>query len=221
MRLLLIRHGQTPDNVLGAIGTVVPGPGLTELGQLQADSIVAALASERIEAIYVSTMLRTRLTAEPLAAALGLDITVVDGLQEIVAGDIEGRADTEAIHLYMGTIFSWWQDFGGRIPGGEDGNEFYERFTGAIERIAAEHESGSGKTIAVFSHGAAIRTWASWSSSNIDAEVSRAHVLPNTGVITLEGSPAEGWVVLDWAGEPIGGAILDDPNAPDPTGETE
>jgi broad specificity phosphatase PhoE len=221
MRLLLIRHGQTPDNVHGAIGTLVPGPGLTELGQRQAGSVVAALANEPIEAIYVSTMLRTRLTAEPLAAALGLDIRVADGLQEIVAGDLEGRADTEAIHLYMGTIFSWWQDFAGRIPGGEDGHEFYQRFTAAIERIAAEHATGSDKTIAVFSHGAAIRTWASWSSRNIDAESSRAHVLPNTGVVTLEGSPAEGWVVVDWAGQPLGGATLDDPSAPDPTGEAE
>jgi probable phosphoglycerate mutase len=221
MRLLLIRHGQTPDNVHGAIGTIVPGPGLTELGKRQADSVVAALGHEPIEAIYVSTMLRTRLTAEPLAVSLGLDINVVDGLQEIVAGDLEGRADTEAIHLYMGTIFSWWQDFNARIPGGEDGNEFYQRFTGAIEHIAAEHATGSDKTIAVFSHGAAIRTWASWSSRNIDAESSRAHVLPNTAVVTLEGSPAEGWVVVDWAGQPLGGASLDDPSAPDPTGEGE
>jgi probable phosphoglycerate mutase len=226
MRLLLIRHGQTPDNVRGAIGTVVPGPGLTELGQRQADSVVAALGHEPIEAIYVSTMLRTRLTAEPLAAALGLEINVVDGLQEIVAGDLEGHTDTDAIHLYMGTIFSWWQDFGGRIPGGEDGHEFYQRFTAAIERIAADHASANGKgvgegTIAVFSHGAAIRTWASWSSRNIDAEASRAHVLPNTAVVILEGSPAEGWIVVEWAGQPIGGATLDDPSAPDPTGETD
>ncbi|MCU1597968.1 MAG: hypothetical protein JWQ47_1707 [Glaciihabitans sp.] len=221
MRLLLIRHGQTPDNVRGAIGTVLPGPGLTELGQAQADAVVAALAEEPIEAIYVSTMLRTRLTAEPLSAALGLDINVVDGLQEIVAGDLEGHTDTDAIHLYMGTIFSWWQDFDGRIPGGEDGNEFYGRFTGAIERIAAEHAPGSDKTIAIFSHGAAIRAWASWSSRNIDAEASRGHVLPNTGVVILEGSPAEGWIVVDWAGQPVGGAILDDPSAPDPTGESK
>ena len=32
MRLLLIRHGQTPSNVLGLLDTAVPGPGLTDLG---------------------------------------------------------------------------------------------------------------------------------------------------------------------------------------------
>jgi broad specificity phosphatase PhoE len=215
MRLLLIRHGQTPDNVRGAIGTVIPGPGLTPLGLEQAEAVVGALESEVIEAIYASTMQRTRLTAEPLAAARGLDIRIVDGLQEISAGEIEGRSDDDAIKLYMGTIFSWWKDFGASIPGGETGTVFHDRFTTAIDAIAAEHSG----TVAVFSHGAAIRTWASWTAENIDAETSRGLVLHNTGVVILEGSPAEGWVVVDWAGEPMGGADLDDASAPDPTGD--
>jgi broad specificity phosphatase PhoE len=215
MRLLLIRHGQTIDNVNGAIGTVVPGPGLTDLGREQAAAVVSALAGEQIEAIYVSTMQRTHLTAEPLASARGLEIQVVDGLQEISAGDAEGRSDKEAVHLYMGTIFSWWNDFSARMPGGESGAEFHDRFTNAIASIAAEHSG----TVAVFSHGAAIRTWASWTAENIQAEISRDLALHNTGVVALEGSPADGWTVTSWEGAPLGGASLDDPNAPDPTGE--
>ena len=46
MRLLLIRHGQTPSNVLGALDTLVPGPGLTPLGLEQAAAIPDALAGE-------------------------------------------------------------------------------------------------------------------------------------------------------------------------------
>ncbi|KTR37372.1 histidine phosphatase, partial [Curtobacterium oceanosedimentum] len=42
MRLLLIRHGQTPANVSGVLDAEVPGPGLTELGQQQADALPAA-----------------------------------------------------------------------------------------------------------------------------------------------------------------------------------
>ena len=33
MRVVLIRHGQTPSNVLGLLDTAVPGPDLTDLGQ--------------------------------------------------------------------------------------------------------------------------------------------------------------------------------------------
>ncbi|CAN5262755.1 histidine phosphatase family protein [soil metagenome] len=215
MRLLLIRHGQTIDNVHGALGTTVPGPGLTELGRRQAAAIPDSLGSIPIDAIYVSTMQRTHQTAEPLALARGLEVTVLEGIHEIDAGELEQRTDQEAIRTYMGTIFSWWQEFGARIPGGEDGNDFYGRFTSAIEQVAERHDG----TVAVFSHGAAIRTWASYASQNIDADFSRSHALENTAVVVLQGSPTEGWVTTYWAGEPIGGAALEDESAPDPTGE--
>jgi probable phosphoglycerate mutase len=216
MRLLLIRHGQTIDNVRGALGTVIPGPGLTELGHTQAAAVPAALAGESIDAIVVSTMLRTHLTAAPLAEALGLEPIVTDGLQEIDAGSLAGRSDSEAIHGYMGTIFSWWTDFEARIPGGENGAEFHERYDAALNAVSEQYADG---TVAVFSHGAAIRTWASWSSRNLDAEFSRAHLLENTGVVTLEGSASTGWVTTHWQGTPVGGIELEDATAPDPTAE--
>ncbi|UUZ61909.1 hypothetical protein [Nocardioides sp. B-3] len=43
--------------------------------------------------------------------------------------------------------------------------------------------------------------------------------LHNTGCITLDGDPDEGWTIPEWEREPVGGARLDDPTAPDPTGE--
>lgn len=216
MRLLLIRHGQTIDNVNGAIGAVVPGPGLTDLGRRQAAAIPAALEGERIAAIYVSTMKRTHETAAPLANALGFEAQVVDGLQEITSGELEQRSDEEAIKTYMGTVFSWWTSLDGRVPGGENGHEFYGRYTAAIGAIAAEHPEA---TVAVVSHGAAIRAWSSYAASNVDAEFSRTHPLENTAVVVLEGSPDKGWVVTHWADEPVGGAQLEDASAPDPTAD--
>jgi len=214
MKILLIRHGQTPDNVNGSIGTVLPGPGLTELGFRQAAAVPIALVAEPIEAIYVSTLRRTRLTAEPLAHALGLEIHEVDGLQEITGGELEGLAGNEALSTYLGTIFSWKDDFAGRIPGGENGHEFFARFNAAIGGIADLHNG----TVAIFSHGAAIRTWASGRATNLDAEFSRSHSLENTAVVVMEGNPAEGWRATHWAGEPVGFELQDDA-VPDPAGE--
>lgn len=214
MRLLLIRHGQTIDNTRGVLGTAAPGPGLTALGQQQAEAIPAALGGERIEAIYTSTLLRTQLTAVPLARALGLEPEILPGIQEISAGDLEQRSDREGVSAYIGTILSWWTDFDARIPGGEDGTEFHERFDGAIRRVAASH----GGTVAVISHGAAIRAWACWNARNLDAQFSLSHPLENTGVVILEGTPGEGWRATGWAGEPLGGIGLEDASAPDPTG---
>ena len=216
MRLILIRHGQTPDNVEGILGSTIPGPALTDLGHEQAAAIPAALASETIDAIWISTMQRTGLTAAPLAEATGITPRVNDGFREIGSGEFEGRSDKDAVRGYMGTIISWWQDSAARIPGGESGDEFFARFTSAIALAVADHD-----TVVVFSHGAAIRTWASAISRNIDEAFSRSHDLPNTAIIVMEGSPIDGWVTTQWHGEPEGGAELEDAVALDPTGEAD
>jgi broad specificity phosphatase PhoE len=216
MRLLLIRHAQSTDNVVGILGTTLPGPFLTDLGHEQSAAIPAALAGQSIDAIYVSTMQRTGMTAAPLAESLGLTPQVVDGLREIGAGEFEGKSDKDSIRAYMGTIISWWQDSAARIPGAESGDEFFARFTAAIDGAVSGHD-----TVAVFSHGASIRTWASAISRNIDEEFSRTHDLPNTAMIVLEGSPVDGWVATHWDGAPVGGSELDDPLAVDPTGEAD
>jgi len=215
MRLLLIRHGQTIDNVNGALGTVVPGPPLTDLGEQQAAAVPDALAAEQIEAIYASTMLRTQLTATPLSRQRKLETEVIDGIQEIGAGRLEGHSDTDSIYAYMGTIFSWWVDTDARIPGGESGTEFFARFDEAVAGIAARHDG----TVAVVSHGAAIRTWTARSSANLDEDFSRTHQLDNTGIVVVEGSPTHGWVTTEWDRTPVGGAQLADASAPDPTGD--
>ena len=72
MKLLLIRHGQTPGNVAGQLDTAFPGPGLTELGERQAAALPEALADEGIEALYTSTLLRTQRTVAPLGEGHGI-----------------------------------------------------------------------------------------------------------------------------------------------------
>lgn len=212
MRILLIRHGETPENVLGELGTTVPGPSLTELGEQQAAAIPRMLAAHPIEAIYVSTMQRTHLTAAPLARASGLQAQVIDGIEEIAAGDLESRSDPESHRMYWRAVFSWWQSFDTRVPGGENGHEFFGRFDTAIAAIAERHEG----TVAIVSHGAAIRAWTSWTSSNIDEAFSRDHELENTALVVLDGSPGAGWVVSSWGGTPVAGPSGDDDDTADP-----
>lgn len=215
VRLLLIRHAQSTDNIPGILGTTIPGPVLTELGREQAAAIPAALAGQPIDAIFVSPMQRTGMTAEPLARERGIQIHELDGLVEISAGDYEGRSDKEAIRGYMGTIVSWWKDITARVPGGESGEEFFERFGGAIAAAVDGREN-----VVVFSHGASIITWASSVPGNVGEEFSRTHDLGNTAMVALEGSVADGWTVTHWDGEPVGGAELEDVSAADPTGES-
>ncbi|OQR62684.1 histidine phosphatase family protein [Streptomyces maremycinicus] len=201
MRLLLVRHGQTPTNVEYLLDTAVPGPGLTALGAQQAAALPRALADEDIEALYVSTLLRTRLTAAPLAEARGLEILVRDGIREISAGDLEMvSGNSERGELYMRTVFAWAAgDVRLRMPGGESGSEFLARYDAVIAEAAA---SGAG-TVAMVSHGAAIRAWAATRADNVDIPFAAANRLANTGTVVLEGSPADGWKALSWAGATV------------------
>ncbi len=217
MRLMLIRHGQTPANVAGILDTGAPGPGLTALGYRQAEALPGALQDEAIDAIYISTLRRTALTAQPLAAALALEPSRLDGVHEIEAGALEGRSDREAVLLYLGTVFAWAQgDLSPRMPGGGDGHEFAQRFDGDTGRAAGDHPTG---TAVVFSHGAAIRTWCGLRARNADAAFAAHHELDNTAMVILEGDPVAGWFISSWSGDPVGGGGLSDDSALDPAGE--
>jgi probable phosphoglycerate mutase len=219
VRLLLIRHAQTPANVRGELATARPGPGLTELGSQQAAGVVRALAGQRIDAIYTSPLLRTGLTATPLAEAHGLQVRVLEGLEEIEAGTLEDRSDMPSVKTYVKTAFAWAEGaLDGRIPGSIDGHEFFARFDGAVSAIFDAHPDG---TVAAFSHGAAIRVWTVSRAANLQADAPFIRHLDNTGVVVVNGSPATGWTVETWEGEPVGGDALADPLAADPTGDIE
>ncbi|AZZ52642.1 histidine phosphatase family protein [Rathayibacter festucae] len=214
MRLLLIRHGQTPSNVDGILDTRIPGPGLTELGRSQAAALPTTLADEPIGALFVSTMKRTHETAAPLAAALGLEPVERAGIREIAAAGLEMRGDEAAVEEYMGTVFRW---AGGetslRLAGGETGDEFAARY----DAVVAEAEATGHDVVALVSHGAAIRCWAGMRSLDLDADFIADHLLDNTGVVILEGSGSE-WSLVSWEGEPISGVGVTAPSGP--AGET-
>ncbi|HXH78115.1 histidine phosphatase family protein [Nocardioides sp.] len=214
MRLYLLRHGQTHANVSGALDTAHPGLELTDLGQQQARAAARELDGAGIDAIAVSTLTRTSQTARPLADVSGLTPTVHDGLREISAGDFEMCSDQVSVHAFLETIGAWLDgDLDRVMPGGETGTGFLARYDEAIAEIC----TGNPASALVVSHGAAIRTWVTHRATGEHAPVHEG--LHNTGCVTLDGSPEDGWVIVSWQREPIGGARLDDVTAPDPTGD--
>ncbi len=216
MQLLLIRHGQTIANVRGEVATRAPGPGLTPLGEQQAAALPDALQHRAIDAIFVSSLVRTHLTAAPLAAGRKLRPIELSGLREIEAGDLEDRSDPHAVAEYH-DVFSAWAagDKGARMPGGSSGFAFFDRFDEAVRAILA----GGEETAVAFSHGAAIRTWAGAHADNIDVQFIRAHPLGNTGLVEVHGDFETGWTCVSWTSGPVGGENLVDRTASDPTGE--
>ncbi|WP_299301475.1 histidine phosphatase family protein [uncultured Brachybacterium sp.] len=206
MRLLLIRHGQTPSNVEGILDADYPGPGLTALGATQAEAVPSALAHESISGLHVSRLLRTHETAAPMAAALGMSPRLTQGLEEISAGDFEMRRDEDAVEAYQDNQARWsGGDLTGGLPGGETGEQFWARYTGALRHIAGLYAEDA--TVAVVSHGAAIRVFASV-VGELGAATRHDRPLFNTGMVTLTGHPDQGWTLEDWVSEPIGGGHL-------------
>lgn len=206
MRLILIRHGQTPSNVKGVLDTRLPGPGLTLLGLEQAAALPQALEGESIDAIYVSNMVRTSITAAYLSASRGIEPILREGIREITSGDLEMLSDRPSVETYMSAVYSWSQgDLDVRIPGGEDGNEFIARYDAVIEEARA---SGWG-TVALVSHGAAIRAWASIRGINVPREHILSNPMHNTGVVVAEDTADGEWIVRTFQGEALGGDRVD------------
>lgn len=215
MRLTLVRHGQTPANVTGSLDTFLPGPGLTELGDRQAEALVGALSQERVEAVFASEATRAQLTARPLALARGLGVEVLSGVFEVQAGALERRTDETSVLAYLDVLRQWRAgELDAATPGGEDGHQMMHRVDAAIESICDRELDNA----VLVSHGALIRTWAGWRCPAVDHLAARP--LDNTGVVVLQGDMRAGWQLISWAGSPAGGLDDDRPDTAeaDPTG---
>lgn len=206
MKLYLIRHAQSTANVARLLNTALPGPPLTDLGRQQADALAAQLCGEPIAAVYASHATRARQTAEPLAAALSMDVRLLDGIQEIFVGDLEDRADPEAVQTYADVVREWTRgDTTVSMPGGESGDDVRRRYLGAIDLVRAKHaDADSDGVVVVVSHGGAIRVAAEWLCDNVSAEMAGQGLIPNTGVVRLDARPDGRWHCLEWAGMSLG-----------------
>jgi broad specificity phosphatase PhoE len=217
--LILVRHGQTPSNVAGAMDTARPGALLTDVGRRQADALVTRLAGVRIAGVYASVLSRAQLSARPLARHHGLPVSVCEGLEEIRAGDeLEMRTDGPAATAYATCLARWLDDdLAHTLPGVSDGNAFLARYDAAVSGIAAQHRPDA--CVVAFSHGAAIRVWTTLRARGLTAAHRTEGRLMNTGAVTLDGSPETGWRLASWTSEPLGGRLPGDRTAHDVTGE--
>ncbi|HTO05535.1 MAG TPA: histidine phosphatase family protein [Myxococcota bacterium] len=152
-RIVLVRHGEIAANA-ARIWHGSTDSELTERGQLQAGRVAEhlALREPRPVALYVSPLRRTRATAAPIAARLGLELRLEPGLREYGIGELEGVSydDLMREHRFFERIA---QDPGFAPPGGESPREVIARVRDALERIARAHR---GEQAIVVSHGAAL-----------------------------------------------------------------
>ncbi|MGF1597866.1 MAG: histidine phosphatase family protein [Acidimicrobiales bacterium] len=158
-QLVLVRHGQQqwPHPETSTTGDWVDPP-LSELGVRQAEAVGRFLAEEPASAIYSSHLVRANHTAKAIAGHHGLDVTVVESLEEFQmfgqlapdqrAVDILGERALEGIRNRFVQSLSW-----DVYPFSEASLDFRRRIGYSIEGILADHP---GETVIVACHGGVI-----------------------------------------------------------------
>ncbi|MFE5700727.1 histidine phosphatase family protein [Rhodococcus koreensis] len=198
--ITLMRHAESAGNASGLIDTSTPGPDITDKGRQEAHAAADRFAGQDFDGVYASTMVRTHETAEFMARAVDEPVEVLPGLREIEAGQYEGQPEATAQSTYLAAPISWLQgQRNARIPGSIDGNEFDQRFDGAVEQMS---DSGDTHPIA-FAHGGSIMIWTLMNVDNPDMSLLKSNPLRNTGYVVITGRPDTGWTLVDWNGTPI------------------
>lgn len=154
MRLVLVRHGESAGNT----EQVFRGPdsqtdGLTERGHAQARALGGHLRTLDLPGprVYASVYRRAQETARALADALGGDVTVLGGVQEVDSGEWVGRSYRD--------LWGHWGEVMGEggqptFQGGESAAGVAARLWAAIEPLL-----GEDVTPVVVSHGFAIQAF--------------------------------------------------------------
>ena len=136
MELVLCRHAQ-PQWVKDDL--CIDNPPLTELGHRQALLLGARLSRERFDHIYVSPLLRTRQTAEPILSALKREEVIEPWLEEIRSPIWHGSPGERAAKAYKEERERNARERWHGLEGGEPVKDFVARIHIGAEKFLAEH----------------------------------------------------------------------------------
>ncbi len=142
MRIVLVRHGETPWNVEGRYQGRTYDIGLSERGKAQARALGERLQEMAWARVVSSPLRRARETAEILVAGASAELWLDADLEEISHGLWEGRLATEVQAQWSEVLHRWrTRPDQVRLPGGETLEEVQVRAWRSLER----HAEGMGE----------------------------------------------------------------------------
>ena len=156
MRVLLVRHGETPWNAEGRYQGQTDIP-LSTVGEEQARKLGDRLAEVSITRAVASPLARAKRTAElALGEKRASMLSIDEGFSEIAHGEWEGKLAHE-IAAGDGERFASWRAEPHTVlmPGGESLEHVIGRAWPALERACAG--LGDGDTLLVVAHDAVNR----------------------------------------------------------------
>ncbi len=180
--IYLIRHAEAEGNLYRRIHGQYDSL-LTPRGKKQITELERRFADTPIDYVYSSDLYRARATAAAIYESHGLELFLSPLFREVnmgvwedlTWGEVE-RFEPEQLECFNNDPSAW------RVDGSEDFFSLQKRFTNAIYDIAEKH---SGKTVAVFSHGSAIRTFISGVTDIPPQEIRRIPHCDNTAIALL------------------------------------
>lgn len=182
-KIYLIRHAEAEGNlyrrVQGQYDSLV-----TDRGWLQIQALTERFRDIPVDAVYASDLYRTMCTASAVYRTHGLPLQTDPGLREVKLGVWEdkpwglvAREDRQQL-TYFNTNDPRW-----KVAGGETFQELRERLLGTLTKLALRHD---GQTIAVVSHGMALRNGMAALQGLSVAQGAQVPHCDNTGISLVE-----------------------------------
>lgn len=153
IKLYFIRHGRQNS---GLCNVDVP---LDEAGEKQAELVAKRLKGYDIHRLYCSGLIRAKQTAKIIGKELDLTEYIEEDLREISYGDLEGLSGEQMKSRYGDFLEQRKlarEDL--PCPGGETGQDVYNRAMPVIKRIIEKAKEEGIQNIAIVTHGGLIRS---------------------------------------------------------------
>lgn len=192
-KLYLIRHAEAEGNLYriaqGQYNSII-----TDRGWRQIRALERRFQDIHVDAVYASDLYRTCATASAIYRPKGLELHRRRDLREICVGVWEqktwgeiARTDPVQMENFSHHLDRW------HVEGAETPEQVRDRVLAAVRQIAAEND---GKTVAVFSHGCAIRILLATLQGYSIAQLGQTPHGDNTAVSLIEADGAQMRVVF-------------------------
>jgi len=190
MHLVLVRHGETEENV-NSISQGHSHGTLTARGYEQIQHVAERLSGRKFDAAYTSDLRRctetSRIINEKLPELLFVETELA---RERNNGEFQGKFHKD---IPWDSIEGTW--FTRRPPGGESLQDLYHRAHELIAQLRKDHE---GKTVLLVTHGGLIRIIYAIALNKIGEEVGEIlqnTIVENTSISEIKFSPEQNEII--------------------------
>lgn len=175
MKMILTRHGETEENILGIIQGHLPGK-LTKKGIEQAKKLAKRLEKEHIDYIYSSDLARAADTAKEIAKYHpDVPIEFTKDMREKYLGSLQGKTKAEI----------GWKKEVSRMDAddGETRKEVYDRAKRFLDKIITKHKD---QTVLLVGHNGINKAINSVIIGNSPEDVFLGELIKNTSISIYE-----------------------------------